>query len=47
MESLINNELERMCKKATVAYFEVLSWPLPEGNEENHGKRVTSLGAEI
>jgi hypothetical protein len=32
----MNNELERIWKEATVAYFEVLPQHLPGGIEENH-----------
>jgi hypothetical protein len=32
----MNNKMERMWKKATVAKSEVLSQHLPKGTEENH-----------
>jgi hypothetical protein len=46
----MNDELERICKEAIVAYFKVPSWNSPEGTEENHGKpqvRMTGVPAEI
>jgi hypothetical protein len=36
MKGLVNNELERMWKKAVMASFKVLSWYLPGRTEENH-----------
>jgi hypothetical protein len=31
----MNDELERMWKETSIAFFSVLSWHLPEGVEEN------------
>jgi len=35
-EHWVNDELERMCKEAVVAKFEVLSRHLPGGTKGNH-----------
>jgi hypothetical protein len=34
----VSDELEGLCRKATVAYFKVLFQELPGGTEENHEK---------
>jgi hypothetical protein len=34
----VNNEFERMWKEPVLVRFEVLSWNLPEGAEENSEK---------
>jgi hypothetical protein len=33
---MMNNELERIWKDATVAFFKALFWHLPGGTEETH-----------
>jgi hypothetical protein len=40
--SLMNNELERMCKAVVIAQFEVPSWNLFGGSEEN-GKKFNQV----
>jgi hypothetical protein len=34
--TIVNNELERMCKEVVMAQFKVLSWDLAAWIEENH-----------
>jgi hypothetical protein len=34
---LMNNEFERMWKKQVLTKFDVLTWHLPGGTDENHG----------
>jgi hypothetical protein len=36
--SLVNNEFERIWKKALVVSFKVLSWYLPAGTDKNYKK---------
>jgi hypothetical protein len=44
----MNNELEKICKEAVVAQFEVVSRDFPVGTEENRENlRISRLSAEI
>jgi hypothetical protein len=48
MESLINNDLERMWKKATVAYLRYyLGLYLKKMRKTTEKLRISGLGAEI
>jgi hypothetical protein len=38
---VVYNELEEALKEPVVAYFEVLSWHMPGGTNENHVKSRT------
>jgi hypothetical protein len=40
----MNNELERIFEESCHGLIEVLSWHLPGGTEENHGKPVMTAG---
>jgi hypothetical protein len=43
----MDNELERMSKKAVVAYFKGIARHLSEGSEETHEESVRIFPAEI